>query len=55
MPLDIDTPLTPKGDQPKAIAQLIEGIKRGHKHLCLPLYERYPFSIDISEPSIIFW
>ncbi len=31
MPLDIDTILKPRGDQPKAIKQLIEGIKKGHK------------------------
>ena len=35
MPLDLETPLTPKGDQPKAIAQLIEGINKGHKHQTL--------------------
>ncbi len=35
MPLDLDTPFTPKGDQPKAIAQLIEGINKGHKHQTL--------------------
>ncbi len=35
MPLDLETPFTPKGDQPKAIAQLIEGINKGHKHQTL--------------------
>ncbi|MHA1400632.1 MAG: excinuclease ABC subunit UvrB [Candidatus Heimdallarchaeaceae archaeon] len=31
MPLDIETPFTPKGDQPKAIEKLVEGIKKGYK------------------------
>ena len=31
MPLDIETPFTPKGDQPKAIEQLVEGIEKGFK------------------------
>ncbi|MHA1114717.1 MAG: excinuclease ABC subunit UvrB [Candidatus Heimdallarchaeum aukensis] len=31
MPLNIETPFTPKGDQPKAIEQLVEGIKKGYK------------------------
>lgn len=35
MPLDLETPFTPKGDQPKAIAQLIEGINKGYKHQTL--------------------
>ncbi|MHA1446237.1 MAG: excinuclease ABC subunit UvrB [Candidatus Heimdallarchaeaceae archaeon] len=35
MPLDVETPFTPKGDQPKAIAQLIEGINKVHKHQTL--------------------
>ncbi len=35
MPLDIETPMTPKGDQPKAIAQLVNGINNGYKHQTL--------------------
>jgi excinuclease ABC subunit B len=35
MPLDIETPLTPKGDQPKAIAKLVEGINKGNQHQTL--------------------
>jgi len=35
MPLDIETPMTPKGDQPKAIAQLVEGIKKGYNYQTL--------------------
>ncbi len=35
MPLDIETPLTPKGDQPKAIAKLVEGINKGYQHQTL--------------------
>ena len=31
MPLDIETPLKPKGDQPKAIKELVEGIKNNYK------------------------
>ncbi|MHA2357176.1 MAG: excinuclease ABC subunit UvrB [Candidatus Heimdallarchaeaceae archaeon] len=31
MPLDIETPLKPRGDQPKAIKQLVEGIRRGDR------------------------
>ncbi len=29
------SPYTPKGDQPKAISELVEGIKRGHRFLTL--------------------
>ncbi|MEJ5226788.1 excinuclease ABC subunit UvrB [Thermodesulfovibrio sp.] len=31
----LQTSFKPKGDQPKAIRQLVEGIKRGHKHQVL--------------------
>ncbi len=31
----LQTSFKPKGDQPKAIKQLVEGIKRGHKHQVL--------------------
>ncbi|MHA1668060.1 MAG: excinuclease ABC subunit UvrB [Candidatus Heimdallarchaeaceae archaeon] len=31
MPLDIDTPMKPRGDQPKAIRKLVEGINRGER------------------------
>jgi len=31
MPLDIDTPMKPRGDQPKAIRNLVEGINRGER------------------------
>ena len=31
MPLNIETPLKPKGDQPKAIKQLVDGIKNNNK------------------------
>ncbi|MHA1222021.1 MAG: excinuclease ABC subunit UvrB [Candidatus Heimdallarchaeaceae archaeon] len=31
MPLDIDTPMKPRGDQPKAIRKLAEGINRGER------------------------
>ncbi len=35
MPLDIETLFTPKGDQPKAISQLVEGINKNYQHQTL--------------------
>ncbi|MEE9409739.1 MAG: DEAD/DEAH box helicase family protein, partial [Candidatus Heimdallarchaeota archaeon] len=35
MPLDIETVLKPRGDQPKAIEQLVKGIKKGYQQQTL--------------------
>lgn len=35
MPLNLETPLKPRGDQPKAIKQLVEGIQKGYRHQTL--------------------
>ncbi len=35
MPLELVTEMTPKGDQPQAIKELIEGLNAGEKHQCL--------------------
>ncbi len=35
MPLELVTEMTPKGDQPQAIKELIEGLNAGDKHQCL--------------------
>ncbi len=35
MEFKLKAPFQPKGDQPKAIKELVEGIKRGEKFLCL--------------------
>ncbi|MEM2784530.1 MAG: DEAD/DEAH box helicase family protein, partial [Nitrososphaerota archaeon] len=35
MEFKLKSPFTPKGDQPKAIKELSEGIKNGEKFLCL--------------------
>ncbi len=35
MPLDVETPLKPRGDQPKAIQKLVEGIKNGNQYQTL--------------------
>ena len=35
MPLELITELSPKGDQPRAIEELIEGVQAGDKHQCL--------------------
>ncbi len=35
MPLNIETPLKPSGDQPKAIKQLVEGLQKGYQHQTL--------------------
>ncbi len=35
MPLDIETPLKPSGDQPQAIQKIIEGIKKGNRYQTL--------------------
>jgi len=35
MPFRVDAPYQPTGDQPRAIAQLVEGIQKGYKHQTL--------------------
>ena len=35
MPLNIETPLKPRGDQPRAIKQLVEGLQKGYQHQTL--------------------
>src|SRR4051812_16973334 len=35
MSFRVDAPYQPTGDQPRAIAQLVEGIKKGYKHQTL--------------------
>ncbi|MHA1952598.1 MAG: excinuclease ABC subunit UvrB [Candidatus Heimdallarchaeaceae archaeon] len=35
MPLNIETPLKPRGDQPRAIKQLVEGLHKGYQHQTL--------------------
>ena len=35
MPFDLHAPYEPTGDQPKAISQLVEGIRKGHQHQVL--------------------
>ncbi|MCG3216345.1 MAG: DEAD/DEAH box helicase family protein, partial [Candidatus Heimdallarchaeota archaeon] len=35
MPLNIETPLKPRGDQPRAIKQLVEGLRKGYQHQTL--------------------
>src|SRR5689334_2123194 len=35
MPFRVDAPYQPTGDQPRAIAQLVEGIEKGYRHQAL--------------------